>query len=60
MISICYVKNLTVIHAPPDDTEFLERRMFPFETALRMSLEGKIMDSMSVLGIVLAARRLGK
>jgi hypothetical protein len=53
-------KNLTVIHAPPDDTEFLERRLFPFETALRMSPEGKIMDSMSVLGIVLAARRLGK
>jgi hypothetical protein len=25
-----------------------------------MALEGKIMDSMSVLGIVLAARRLGK
>ena len=53
-------KNLIVTHTPPDDTEFLERRMFPFETALRMSLEGKIMDSMSVLGIVLAARRLGK
>jgi ADP-ribose pyrophosphatase len=53
-------KNLTVTHAPPDDTEFLERRMFPFDTALRMSLEGKIMDSMSVLGLVLAARHLGK
>ncbi|MGD8660740.1 MAG: NUDIX hydrolase, partial [Desulfobacterales bacterium] len=53
-------ENLAVTHAPPDDTEFLERRMFPFETALHMSLEGKIMDSMSVLGIVLAARRLGK
>ena len=53
-------KNLTITHAPPDDTEFLERRMFPFETALHMSLEGKIMDSMSVLGLLLAARRLGR
>jgi len=53
-------ENLTVTHALPNETEFLERRMFPFKTALRMSLEGKIMDSMSVLGLVLAARRLGK
>jgi hypothetical protein len=53
-------ENLTVTHALPDETEFLERRIFPFETVLRMSLEGKIMDSMSVLGLVLAARRLGK
>ena len=51
-------EKLTVTRALPDETEFLERRMFPFETALRMSLEGKIMDSMSVLGLVLAARRL--
>ena len=53
-------ENLTVTHALPDETEFLERGMFPFETALRMSLEGRIMDSMSVLGLVLAARRLGR
>ena len=53
-------ENLTVTHALQDATEFLERGMFPFETALRMSLEGRIMDSMSVLGLVLAARRLGR
>lgn len=53
-------ENLTPAHAPADETEFLQRRIFPFETALRMSLEGEIMDSMSVLGLVLAARRLGK
>lgn len=51
-------EKLRVTRALPDETEFLERRMSPFETALRMSLEGKIMDSMSVLGLVLAARRL--
>jgi hypothetical protein len=44
----------------PDKTEFLEKRIFPFDEALRMSLDGEIMDSMSVLGIVLAARRLKK
>ena len=41
-----------------DETEFLERRIFTFDQALRMSLEGEIMDSMSVLGIVLVARHL--
>jgi hypothetical protein len=34
--------------------------VFPFETTLRMSQEEKIMVSMSVLGLVLVARRLGK
>jgi ADP-ribose pyrophosphatase len=53
-------ENLTETHALPDETEFLERRVFPFEMALQMSLEGNIMDSMSVLGLLQAARRLGK
>jgi ADP-ribose pyrophosphatase len=45
--------------ARPDDTEFLQRKVFPFNEALRMVLEGEIMDSMSVLGLLLAARRRG-
>ena len=45
-------------HEAPDETEFLQRRVFPFEQALQMALDGEIMDSMSVLGILLAARRL--
>ena len=48
------------MHEIPDETEFLQRRVFAFDQALRMSLEGEIMDSMSVLGIILAARRLKK
>lgn len=52
--------NLTVTHPPLDDTESLKKRLFLFETALRMSLEGKIMDSISVLGLLLAARLLAK
>ena len=50
-------ENLTVAQASPDDTEFLQRRVFPFDEALRMALEGEIMDSMSVMGLLLAARR---
>jgi ADP-ribose pyrophosphatase len=51
-------ETLTSCQLAPDKTEFLERRIFPFDQALRMSLKGEIMDSMSVLGILLAARRL--
>jgi ADP-ribose pyrophosphatase len=50
-------EDLTPAKASADDTEFLERRVFPFDEALRMALEGEIMDSMSVLGLLLAARR---
>jgi ADP-ribose pyrophosphatase len=46
--------------ATPDDTEFLERRVFPFDEALRMALEGEIMDSMSLVGLTLAARWRGE
>ena len=49
--------ELTPAEVMPDDTEFLERRIFSFEEALRMALEGEIMDSMSVMGLLLAARR---
>ena len=53
-------ENLTPAEAPPDDTEFLERSIFPFDEALHMALDGKIMDSMSVIALLLAARRRGK
>ena len=43
-----------------DETEFLERRIFPFEKALHLALKGEIMDIMSILGLLLAARCLGK
>ncbi len=52
-------QDLVAAQEPPDDTEFLQRRIFPFEEALRMTLDGEIMDSMSVIAITLAARRLG-
>ena len=50
-------EKLTSAKASPDDTEFLQRRVFHFDEALRMALESEIMDSMSVMGLLLAARR---
>ena len=50
-------EDLLLAHAPPDETEFLQRRIFPFDQALSMALSGEIMDSMSVIGLLLAARR---
>jgi ADP-ribose pyrophosphatase len=40
----------------PDETEFIEVRAFPFTEALRMVIDCQIMDSMSVTGILHAAR----
>jgi ADP-ribose pyrophosphatase len=48
---------LVPAEAASDDTEFLERREFDFDEALRMVLDGEIMDSMSIIGLLLAARR---
>jgi ADP-ribose pyrophosphatase len=50
-------EELSSAELSPDDTEFLQRRIFSFDEALRMALEGEIMDSMSVIGLLLAARR---
>jgi ADP-ribose pyrophosphatase len=51
---------LVPAEVPPDDTEFLERRVFAFDEALRMAVEGEIMDSMSVIALLLAAWQRGK
>lgn len=41
----------------PDDTEFIDVSAFPFDTVLRMVLDGEIVDSMTVVAVLLAARR---
>jgi len=41
----------------PDDTEFIDVRPFPFDTALSMVLEGEIVDGMTVIAVLLAARQ---
>lgn len=41
---------------PPDHTEFIERRAFPFVEVLEMVTSGRIKDSMTVIAVLHAAR----
>ncbi len=52
-------RHLTQSQAIPDETEFLEIETFPFEQVLQMVLDSEIRDSMTVLAVLHAARRLG-
>ena len=49
-------RNLTQVQAMPDETEFLEVGVFPFDQVLEMTLAGEIRDSMTVIAVLLAAR----
>ncbi|MBI2081547.1 MAG: NUDIX hydrolase [candidate division NC10 bacterium] len=44
---------------PPDETEFIEVRPFPFAQVLRMVLAGEVLDSMTIIAVLLAARGQG-
>lgn len=44
----------------PDEMEFIDVRAFPFDTVLRMVLDGEIVDSMTMVAVLLAARRREK
>ena len=52
-------QGLTQVQARPDETEFLEIEVFPFETVLKMVLESEVRDSMTILAVLIAARRSG-
>jgi len=52
-------RDLTQIQAMPDETEFLEIEIFPFDRVLQMVLKSEIRDSMTVLAVLYAARQLG-
>ncbi len=52
-------EGLTRLPLPPDDTEFIEVRPFPFQEALRLVLSGEILDSMTIIAVLLAARQRG-
>jgi ADP-ribose pyrophosphatase len=52
-------RGLTKASAVPDETEFLEIRIIPFLEALQMVLKAEIRDSMSVIAILIAARKYG-
>lgn len=49
-------RGLTKVQAVPDETEFLEVAVFPFEHVLQMVIESEIRDSMTVIAVLLAAR----
>jgi ADP-ribose pyrophosphatase len=50
-------EGLTPALSPPDETEFIDVRPFPFAEALDMVLAGEIVDSMTIIAMLLAARR---
>jgi ADP-ribose diphosphatase len=51
--------QLTQIQVLPDETEFLEIEVFPFEQVLQMVLQSEIRDSMTIVAVLYAARQLG-
>jgi ADP-ribose pyrophosphatase len=46
---------LTKQALPPDETEFIEVRPFPFAEVLRMVQSGEIVDSMTIIAVLQAA-----
>jgi len=53
-------RGLTQVEAIPDETEFLEVAVFPFQEVLQMVLESEIRDSMTVITVLHAARLRGE
>ncbi len=53
-------EDLRPASRPPDATEFIERRAFPFAEVLAMVERGEIKDSMTVVAVLHAARRRGQ
>ena len=52
-------EDLVQAALPPDETEFIDARPFPFSEALRMVLSGDIVDSMTIIAVLHAARLKG-
>jgi ADP-ribose pyrophosphatase len=51
--------DLVKLELHPDETEFIEVGQFSFEQALEMVLTNEILDSMTVIAVLHAARRKG-
>ncbi|HTY79537.1 MAG TPA: NUDIX hydrolase, partial [Candidatus Bathyarchaeia archaeon] len=49
-------RDLRPASRPPDPTEFIERRTFPFREVLRMVERAEIKDAMTVIAVLHAAR----
>jgi ADP-ribose pyrophosphatase len=52
-------EDLRPASRPPDHTEFIERRAFPFAEVLAMVERGEIKDAMTIVAVLHAARRRG-
>ena len=52
-------RALNRVEAMPDETEFLEVAVFPFQDVLQMVLDSEIRDSMTVITVLHAARIQG-
>ena len=48
--------DLRPVTRPPDPTEFIERRAFPFAEVLAMVEHGEIKDAMTIIAVLRAAR----
>ena len=49
-------RDLVAADASPDDTEFFERAVLPFDEVLRLVEASEIRDSMTVIAVLHAAR----
>lgn len=52
-------EDLAELKLNPDDTEFIEVQPFPFDRVVQMVLTGEILDSMTVIATLHAARLRG-
>jgi ADP-ribose pyrophosphatase len=52
-------EDLVELELEPDETEFIEVRSFPFREVLQMVLKSEIVDSMTVIAVLHAARMKG-
>ena len=50
-------RGLTQTQAVPDETEFLEVAVFPFDQVYQMVVDSEIRDSMTVIAVFHAARK---
>jgi len=50
-------EGLRAIQLPPDPTEFIEVRAFPFDEVVQMVERGEIKDSLTIVAVLHAARR---
>jgi ADP-ribose pyrophosphatase len=53
-------EELSPAPRPPDETEFIEVKAFPFAQVLQMVINCEVMDSMSVIAILHVARLRGE